>query len=112
WAHYRGLYHYGGQVILSYTVGLASVLEMPAYELLAAGKEAGESVVFTRTLNIGRSTQDLLLRVAPLRTSVAVVSAGNVDLAEKNGYTLLQIPAAATPVAVKLLLSDGDGDAL
>ena len=33
WAQYRGLYHYGDQVILSYTVGEATVLEMPAYEL-------------------------------------------------------------------------------
>jgi putative heme-binding domain-containing protein len=121
WAHYRGIYHYGSQVVLSYTVGRASVLEMPAYELLssrgqspfpAAEKEAGERVAFTRTLDVGWSPHDLLLRVAPTGTSVAVFSAGKVSLAEKNGYTVLHIPAAVTPVAVKLLLSDGDEDAL
>jgi putative heme-binding domain-containing protein len=112
WAHYRGLYHYGSQVIVSYTVGSASVLEMPAYELLAAGKGLGERVVFTRTLNIGSSPHDLLLRVSSAGTSTAVVSSGNVSLTEKDGNTVLQIPAATTPVAVKLLLYDGDAGEL
>src|SRR5262249_36521210 len=52
WAHYRGLYHYGNQAIVSYTVGRASVLETPAYELLPAGKDGGEPVAFTRTIDI------------------------------------------------------------
>jgi len=30
WAHYKGLYHHGSRVIVSYTVGRTSVLEMPA----------------------------------------------------------------------------------
>jgi putative heme-binding domain-containing protein len=106
WARYRGLYHYGSQVILSYTVGTASVLETPAYELLP-----GDRVVFTRTLNVGPSPHDLLMRVAPLGPSVALVG-DRASLEEKDGYTLLRIPAAATPVALKLLLADGDGAAL
>ncbi len=32
WAHYKGLYLHGGQVVLEYTVGGARVLEMPAAE--------------------------------------------------------------------------------
>jgi putative heme-binding domain-containing protein len=111
WAHYRGLYHYGNQVIISYTVGRASVLEMPAYELLPAGNET-ERIAFTRTLDVGKSPHDLLMRVAPTGTAVAVVSSRKLTLTEKDGYTLLQIPAAATPATVKLLLSDGDKDAL
>jgi putative heme-binding domain-containing protein len=103
WARYRGLYHYGNQVILSYTVGSAAVLEMPAYELAP-----GDKVVFTRTLNIGKSPRDLLMRVAPVGTAIALVG-DPAALEEKDGYTLLRIPAAVTPVAVKLLLSDGDG---
>ncbi len=112
WAHYRGLYHYGSQVIVSYTVGQASVLEMPAYELLPPSKDRGEDVVFTRTLNVGKSPHDLLLRVAPRGPAAAVVSAGPLALAEKDGYIVLPIPAAATPVAIKVLLSDGDREAL
>jgi putative heme-binding domain-containing protein len=105
WARYRGLYHYGNQAVLSYTVGTAAVLEMPAYELAPGGR-----VVFTRTLNVGLSPHDLLLRVAPAGTAVAVVGE-RAALEEKDGYTLLRIPAAATPVAVKLLLC-GDSAAL
>ena len=36
------------------------ILEMPAYELTP-----GEKVVYTRTLNVGKSPRDLLMRVAP-----------------------------------------------
>jgi putative heme-binding domain-containing protein len=112
WAKYRGLYHYGNQAIISYTVGQAAVLEMPAYELLPAGKDGQQPVAFTRTLNVGKSPHDLVLRVAPVGTAVAVVANDQATLSEKDGYTLLRIPAAVTPVALKLLLSDGDRQAL
>jgi putative heme-binding domain-containing protein len=106
WAKYKGTYYYGNQVILSYTVGDAKVLEMPAYELLP-----GEKVTFTRTLNIGKSSRDLLMRVAPSGTAVALVG-DKATLLGKDGYTLLRIPAAATPVALKVLVSDGAIDGL
>src|SRR5262249_28903659 len=102
WAQYRGLYHYGNQVIVSYTVGGAKVLEMPAYELGPGGQ-----VVYTRTLNVGKSGRDLVLRVAPVGTAVALVG-GGAALAEGDGYTLVRVPAAATPVALKILLADGE----
>lgn len=101
WAQYRGLYHYGNQVVLSYTVGAASVLEMPGYEL------AGDKVIYSRTLNVGRSADDLLLRVSPSGTKAALVG-DKATLAERDGYWLLRIPAAATPLAVKVLVGDGD----
>ncbi len=106
WARYKGLYHYGNQVILSYTVGETNVLETPAYELAP-----GDKVIYTRTLNIAKSRRDLLVRVAPTGTAVALVGEG-AALEEKDGYTLLRVPAAATPLALKLLLSDGDRDVL
>jgi len=106
WAHYQGLYHYGNQVILSYTVGTAPILEMPAYELAA-----GEKVVCTRTLNVGKSPYDLLMRVGPAGTTVGLIG-DRAELDEKDGFTLLRIPAAATPVALKLLLFDGSHEAL
>jgi putative heme-binding domain-containing protein len=102
WAQYKGMYHYGNQVILSYTVGTAKVLEMPAYELAP-----GDKVVFTRTLNVGKSPHDLLLRVAPAGAGVAVVGRG-ATLEQEDGFTRLRIPAEATPLAVKLLFLDGD----
>jgi putative heme-binding domain-containing protein len=106
WARYKGMYHYGNQVIFSYCVGAAKILEMPAYEL-----SSGDKVVYTRTLNIGKSPRDLLMRVAPTGTAVALVG-DKATLTEKDSYTLLRIPAEATPTAIKLLLSDGTQDAL
>jgi putative heme-binding domain-containing protein len=99
-ARYRGMYHYGNLVILSYTVGDANVLEMPSYELTPSNR-----VVFTRTLNIGKSSRDLLMRVAPTGTAVALVGAG-ATLIARDGSSLLQITASATPTALKVLLSD------
>jgi putative heme-binding domain-containing protein len=106
WARYRGLYHYGNQVILSYTVGTASVLDTAAYELAPGGK-----VVVTRTLNVGKSPRDLLLRVAPAATAVALVGNG-AALQEQDNYMVVTVPASATPLDLKVFLSDGEGVAL
>ncbi|MCI0464826.1 MAG: hypothetical protein L0Z62_48500 [Gemmataceae bacterium] len=57
WAHYRGLYLHGEQVILSYTVGDCPVLEWPSSE------QAGTVVAITRTLNLGPSARPLTLLV-------------------------------------------------
>jgi putative heme-binding domain-containing protein len=100
WARYRGLYHFGNQVIVSYTVGEAKILEMPAYELTPGGE-----VIYTRTLNVGKSPRDLAMRIVPSGTAVAVIGDG-AKLREKDGYAVLEIPATATPLAVKVLLSD------
>jgi putative heme-binding domain-containing protein len=58
WAHYKGLYHYDQQTVISYTVGETSVLELPG---LTHSKEVP---VFTRTLNFGPRSQELVLKVA------------------------------------------------
>jgi hypothetical protein len=106
WAQYKGLYHFGNQVIVSYTVGSAQILEMPAYELTSDGK-----IVYSRTLNVGKSPRDLLMRVAPSETSIAIVG-DKGTLAEQDGYSVLRIPAEATPLALKILISDVDRPAL
>ncbi len=56
WAHYKGLYHFGQRVIVSYTVGKAAVLESPGFELDATRPDA---MIFTRTLRVGGSPHDL-----------------------------------------------------
>ena len=112
WMHYRGLYHFGDQVILFYTVGDAVILEMPTCEQLERDKKGGDRAIFARTLNIGRSSKDLLMRVAPHGTAVALMTVGKATLIEKDGYTLLQVPAASTPIAVKVVMADGDKEAL
>jgi hypothetical protein len=50
------------------------------------------------------------MRVAP--TGIATAVLGNGTLAEQDGFTLLRIPAATTPVMLKVLLSDDNRDAL
>ena len=58
WAHYRGQYRHGDQVILAYTVGNTKVLERPGVET------GGPSPVFSRTFTIGPRDQDMVLQVA------------------------------------------------
>jgi len=58
WAHYKGLYHQGNRVIVSYTVGETTVLELPAVDA------SSSPAVFTRTLNIGPRRRDMILQVS------------------------------------------------
>ncbi len=96
WAHYEGLYLHGNRAVLHYTVGDAVVHELPGYEM-----HAGETI-FTRTLNIEKSSDDLVLRIAP--DTMAVTRRGGGELAvDDAGFHVLKIAAAATPVSVKIL---------
>jgi putative heme-binding domain-containing protein len=96
WAKFRGSYAFGDQTILSYTVGDAAVLE-------ALGAE-GEA--FTRTLEVGKSSRDLLLRLAAKRVGLAVLGGAGTVLEEKDGFSVLRIPAAATPTQLKVLMAE------
>lgn len=62
WAHYKGLYQNGDNVVLSYTVGAADVLEMPGFE---SGEGLG---LFTRTFTVGPS-EALSMSVATFDTA-------------------------------------------
>lgn len=106
WARYKGLYHFGHQAILEYTVGDCQILEMPAFELTAEGE-----IIYTRHLDLGRSSRDLLLRVASKGTAVALVS-GKATLKELDQDILVHIPASETPLVLKVLLGQGKVDAL
>ncbi len=58
WAHYKGLYHQGNRVIVSYTVGQTPVLEMPAVDA------SSDAAIFTRTFNLGPRRRHMVLQVA------------------------------------------------
>lgn len=58
WAHYKGLYHHGNQVIVSYTVGDTNVLEMPSIDTTSTAP------VFARNMDIGPRRRDMILQVA------------------------------------------------
>ena len=58
WAHWQGLYLHGKQVVLAYSVGAMSVLEIPALE------RSGQCAVFVRTLNLSPSAVENVLQLA------------------------------------------------
>ncbi len=58
WARYKGLYRSGDGVVVSYTVGDASVLEMPGII-----GEGGDDPVITRTINVGPTARPLTMVV-------------------------------------------------
>ncbi len=62
WGQFRGLYHHGQQVVLSYTVGTAEILELP--RLVTREGSDPSPPLFLRTFNIGPRDRDLLLQIA------------------------------------------------
>ncbi|MEX2566512.1 MAG: DUF6797 domain-containing protein, partial [Cyclobacteriaceae bacterium] len=97
WAHYKGLYPYEDQLIISYSVGKAGILETFGLENLE------NQPVFTRTLNITPSEDLLKMRVAPVGTAVALAGEGAV-LAKENGYQVVNINASE-PIKIKLFMA-------
>jgi putative heme-binding domain-containing protein len=104
WVQFKGTYAYGDQTVISYTVGDAAILELEGVET------TGKTPVFTRTLEIGKSSRDLHARIAPVDSAVAISGDSRVSLAIRDGFHVLTIPAAATPTRVKVLMAKGSTD--
>lgn len=66
WGRFRGMYHYGQQTLLSYSIGTTSVLESPR---VLAREESPDEPLFLRTFNIGPRDRDLVLQIAEHPTS-------------------------------------------
>ena len=96
WGQYRGLYRHGARTVISYRVGDAAVLE--SYDLAPLKPAA-----FVRTLNIGKSTRDLALRLANAGAVFALVGAEGVTHATEAGFEVVRIPATATPLNVAVV---------
>lgn len=105
WARFSGTYAYGDQTVIAYSVGDAAILELEGGE--ADGKNG---TVFTRTLEIGKSSHNLRARIAPVSASVAIVGNKSVYLVTKDGFHVLEVPASATPVRVKVLMAKSGND--
>jgi putative heme-binding domain-containing protein len=105
WAHFKGTYAYGDQTVLSYTVGDTTILELEGAEA-----DAKKGTVFTRTLEVGKSSRDLIARIAPTEAAVAVVGDSKASLTKRDGFHVLTIPAVATPTRVKVLMGKGPTD--
>lgn len=117
WLHYQGLYYYGSQVVLSYTVGTTGVLESPSYEWAnrlqddassqssAAAPPTDESgLVVTRQLEIGPSRKELLLRVVPDSVNTALLPNEHASLEQRDGFWCLVVQPRATSLPLKLLM--------
>ena len=101
WAKYRGLYLHGDNVVFAYTVGEATLLEMPELE------KAGDVPLLTRTFNVHTpgAASTLVLSDAPdgaaalIEGDVAISpnDAKNPDLRTVIG--LVGAPAGAKPKA-------------
>lgn len=100
WAHYRGLYRSGDEAVVAYTVGDAEVLELAGCEM------SGSVAVFSRTLNIGKSSRDMLARISPESAPAILVGQSPAKIIREQGMNLLQIPAASTPLKIKVMVGD------
>ena len=79
WAHYKGLYLHGQQVIFSYEVNGIDVLELPGLD------RRENEVAFTRTINIGPSAQDQVVQVAfDAAKKARLFLAGTLEPAEES----------------------------
>ena len=107
WVQYRGQVVHGTKTILHYSVGEAEIHELPGII------HYGSSPVFTRTLNIGKSSHDLLTNLAPNDDKLAVVVEGEGAELIREGETIqLRIAASATPTKVLIALSQVDAASL
>ena len=108
WAHYKGLFINGNRVVLRYTVGGTEVLESPGFT------DFGETPIFSRTLNIGSSENDILWRLAPADEGLTTTMSANdaATIRNEDGFAVLHVPASATPANVTVLLSKAPIDQL
>ncbi|MEM9831371.1 MAG: DUF6797 domain-containing protein [Bacteroidota bacterium] len=100
WANYKGLYHNGDDIIISYSVGNANILERLGREKM------GEQTVFTRTLNISPSPTPLQTRIAPAGTLVALKGSG-ASLSEADGYVVMDIPKSQEANVILFIAKPG-----
>ena len=98
WANYKGLYHQDDEVVISYSVGNADILEKLGMD------SDGKDTIFTRTLNISPSTTVLKMRVAPDNIGVTIKGEG-ASLSKEDGFVLLLVQASKE-VKIKLFIAD------
>lgn len=102
WANYKGLYHYEDEVIISYSVGKANVLEKLGVEY------HDNDTIFIRTLDISPSRSILKMRVALDNIKVQLIGSG-ARLSKEDGYVMLNVEKSKA-ANVKLYIADTDVD--
>ncbi len=111
WMDYKGLYKHGNRVVLSYTVGDAAVLESHRVSEEHGPGPFEIPVTWIRVLNIGKSSRDMAIRIAPQNTvSVAVNGPEGLKAEDVDGLAILKIPAESTPVDLELHIAHHETD--
>jgi len=118
WAHYKGMSAHGPDTLLHYTVGDASIVEMPSLEQLAASSATtkNESVnetqaaaavdVVRRHLQVQPHQQPLVMQVAQLDPSATLKSLPALD-----PRTWQQVVVEADAFSSRMLAGQFDGQA-
>ncbi len=99
WSDYKGLYHHGDKIVISYAVGNSNILEKLGREL------SGNQTVFTRTLNMSPSSSLLKMKVAPVSNKVEITGEG-ATLSKEDGFVMM-IVQKSKATKVKLFITDG-----
>jgi hypothetical protein len=106
WAHLQGVYYHSNKVVIAYSVGDAQILELPGVEM------EGGAVAFTRTLNVGKSSRDLIMRLAPAGIPIALRAAmEKATIIHTNGMQLLTVKGSATPLNLKVFIAQTNSPA-
>lgn len=98
WSNYKGLYHHGDKIVISYSVGNSNILEKLGRE------KSGIQTAFTRTLNISPSSTLLKMRVAPVSNKVRIVGEG-ASLSKEEGFVMMTVQKSKA-AKVKLFITD------
>lgn len=108
WTHYKGLFVDGNKVVLRYTIGSTEVHESPGFT------DFGETPIFSRTLNVGQSNEDIHWRLAPTEANLTITTSGSdqARVIESENHAVLHIPAAATPAKVTVFLTKAEAEQL
>jgi hypothetical protein len=83
WARWNGLYRHGEKTVLSYTVGEAEILELPAYD--------AKTGIFSRTFNISKAAGPIPMLVLEKVGDAAIEVAG-VPTEEIGGRVEAKLP--------------------
>lgn len=103
---YRGIYLHGDQVILSYSVGTAAVLEMPGAEV----KDGALTLTRTLTMGAGPAVTLLLGSGAEVPATVAGLAAAKVEKTA-DGKTVVRVPARTAAATFRVTIAPGAAQA-
>ncbi|MDB6149540.1 MAG: Cytochrome c [Chthoniobacter sp.] len=98
-AKWRGLYVHGDKVLLSYTVGVTPVLELPGYD--------AEAKTFTRTFAMPKIAGALTLLVAELAGSTGTATGSGASLVSEDAAQSIVANVIGAPAGAKLAVANG-----